>query len=364
MREPVEISLTQLVFWRDAARIQSWPELLARIPPNTVLQSPTDFGRLFETERMTDKRHSAAEKITRNLPGLESRRGRLHLRGVGLLDQRGGGYGLSTEGQLLAENYREDRQGIVWVRRLAQLLLSREPRTRVIVKELSKEGAVLRFERASWFGGNLRKALIETSDDVCAPFADTDSEVKSLRSMLQQQAWWSLGYWRDHSLLAEQFDCRFTGQLKSEFSLSEVGLAERAPFEVLLHLGVIEESAGECRLKASVAREELGDDLAEEFGWEGLSEPESLTELIRRTIDELRSDTGYVVASELRRELSAHGIENPDREIARLEEAGIIIIEAEDFGQSRHGEGLFGDARKQLVKLRVTAGGERRTANN
>jgi hypothetical protein len=36
-----------------------------------------------------------------------------------------------------------------------------------------------------------------------------------------------------------------------------------------------------------------------------------------------------------------------------------VLIDAEDYGQSRHGEGLFGEPRKQLVKLRVETGGRR-----
>ena len=47
------------------------------------------------------------------------------------------------------------------------------------------------------------------------------------------------------------------------------------------------------------------------------------------------------------------GVENPDREIARLEAEGRLIIEATDFGQGRHGVGLYEDPRKQLIKLRV-----------
>jgi hypothetical protein len=357
MPEPIEISLTQLVLWRDAARIQSWPELLARIPDETVLRSPTDFGRLFETERMTDKRHSAAERITRNLSGLESNRGQILLRGVGLLERKTGGYGLSEDGLLLAGSYRDNRYGKGWVVQLARLLLCREPRTRVIMSELSRESAVLRFERDSWFGGNLARAKIEVGADFVEPFADVSHEGETLRGLLERHSWWSLGRWRDDPLLAGQDDCRFTGQLKKEFSLTEVGSAVRASFEVLLHLGVLDEAGGECRLNMGVARRELGEDLAEDFAWEGQGEVVPLPEILGRKIKELRSDTGYVVASELRRELRALGIENPDREIARLEEAGAIVIEAEDFGQSRHGEGLFGDARKQLVKIRVLGGG-------
>jgi hypothetical protein len=86
---------------------------------------------------------------------------------------------------------------------------------------------------------------------------------------------------------------------------------------------------------------------------------EPLPELLATVVEKLRSDTGYIIASELRNELQRRGIENPDREIARLETAGQIRIEAEDYGQRRHGLGLYSDPRKQLIKIRVVAGGQR-----
>ena len=63
MPDRVPIALTQLVLWYDATRIQTWPALLARIPKDLVFASPTECGRQFYTERMTDNRHAAAEKV-------------------------------------------------------------------------------------------------------------------------------------------------------------------------------------------------------------------------------------------------------------------------------------------------------------
>jgi hypothetical protein len=356
MPEAAPLILTQLVLWYDPARIQSWPAFLSKIPEGTSLKSPTDFGRLFVTNRMTDNRHTAAEKLGRNLPGLESNKGRFILRGLGLIEASENMYAITTEGRQLAQAYVDDPKGFGWVRLLARLLLTREPRTRVIMRYLSVTGAVLRFERASWFGGSFRMARIEKDGESIAPFAPEDDAVPSLRSVLQQNAWWSLGAWRSHPLLAGTENCRFVGQFQDAFSLHDVGLALRCPFETLLQLGVIQKADGECWLDTIAAARELGADLAEEFGWKSDARSESFLELLGRLVSELRSDTGFVVASELRQALLRHGVENPDREIAQLESKGGVVIEAEDFGQTRHGEGLFGEPRKQLVKLRVEAG--------
>src|SRR2546425_732228 len=141
MVETVRIGLTQLALWYDGTRIQTWPAFLASVPDTLQLPSATDFGRRFDTERMTDQRHAAAEKIVRNLPGLEAKNGRFVLKGVGLLHQTPNGYCVSPEGSKLRAAYREDPKGKGWVRLLAKLMLAREPRTRVVIRALSSEGA-------------------------------------------------------------------------------------------------------------------------------------------------------------------------------------------------------------------------------
>ena len=103
----------------------------------------------------------------------------------------------------------------------------------------------------------------------------------------------------------------------------------------------------------------MGDAMAEGFGWTRKPRQAApLLTLIQSLLNELRTDTGFVVASELRAALAAQGIENPDKEIAALEKAGTLIVYAEDYGQSRHGAGLYGDPRKQLVKIRLVMGGK------
>src|SRR5580658_7916183 len=145
MLNTVSIGLNQLVLWYDGARIQSWPVFLTSVPHDLMLPSATDFGRMFDTQRMTDRRHAAAEKIVRNLPGLEKKGERLILKGIGLFAQTQNRYGLSSDGIRLGAVYSEDQKGKGWVRLLASLLLAREPRTRVVIRALSREGAELHF---------------------------------------------------------------------------------------------------------------------------------------------------------------------------------------------------------------------------
>lgn len=358
MAEPVRIALTQLVLWYDATRIQTWPVFLADVSADTVLRSPTEFGRRFATRRMTDDRHAAAEKLTRNLAELETSNGKLVLRGIGLLERHQRGYRVSEEGRRLGSSYRAEKDGRGWVRQLASILVTREPRTRVVLALLAQPGASLYFDANSWFGGSLQKAKIEAPGHApLAPFAST-ARGPSLRDVLHDRAWWALGAWREHELLAGASDCRFEGQLGHVFSLHDIGLALHASFEVLLHLGVLRFDSRQCWVDRDVAAAELGPIIAEDFGLDRRhAEVEPLPKLLAALVEKLRSDTGYIIASELRKELRGRGIENPDRELARLETAGLIRIEAEDYGQRRHGLGLYSDPRKQLIKIRVVAGG-------
>ena len=51
-------------------------------------------------------------------------------------------------------------------------------------------------------------------------------------------------------------------------------------------------------------------------------------QLVTQQVRELQSDTGYVIASDLRQALRRAGIDNPDAEIARLQSEGKLVIDA------------------------------------
>ncbi|MEW8552656.1 MAG: hypothetical protein AB2605_02590 [Candidatus Thiodiazotropha sp.] len=360
MPDRVPIALTQLVLWYDATRIQTWPALLARIPKDLVFASPTECGRQFYTERMTDNRHAAAEKVTRNLGGLEKGGKKLLLRGVGLLEKVEAGYRLSREGYELAESYRGSPDSQQWVLLLARLLLTREPRSRTLVGLLSSSDAVLEFSGSRWFTGSVKRAVIRVPGEPdLYPFWPTPDR-HNLETALEERAWWALGNWRDHPYLVDAEDCRFVGQLKDSVSMHDVGLALRATCEVLLYLGLFEATANECALDHGLGAKLFGVALAEEFGWVlGADKETALIDVLQEILPVLRSPTGHIVVSELRETLRGRGITNPDQALADLEHTGSILIYGEEYGQSRHGAGLYDDPRKQLIKLRLVAGGER-----
>ncbi len=356
MNQVATVCLPHLALWSDSTRIQTWPDLLARLDPNAMYASTRQLGRSHLSDRMTDKDHAAVDKVISNLPGLERRGDRLILRGVGLLEKHTDGYRLSALGRELRESYFGEPAGLSWVRLLSRTLLTREPRTRLLVRLLSEPDAELHFPIDRWWAGKMREVTIRYPDGrTIYPFVNEDPAGDNLRRTLEENSWWALGAWRGDSLLAGSTDCRFVGQRKEQLSLRDANLALRSACEVFLHLGVIRHSDGHCWIDHGIANRELGAELASDFGWRG-NAPDAESSLLQRIIqllDELRTDTGFVVASELRRRLQEQGVENPDREIGKLETAGRLILEAADYGQGRHGLGLYHDPGKQLIKLRV-----------
>lgn len=355
MTAPPEIALTQLALWYDPSRIQTWPAFLASVPDDVVAGSPTDLGRRFATQRMTSERHSSAFNLVRNLPGLERRGGRLQLRGVGYLRRSPEGYRVSPAGRALAERFEADPSGTAWVLSLADRLLGCEPRTRALVGLLSEEGAELRFDGDGWFAGSCAKAIASAPGrpDV-APLA-SDGANQTLGDTLAAKAWWCLGDWRQDPLLEGAADCRLVGLRSEAPTLHDVGLALRAACEVLLAAGLLTTRDGVAWLDTRAAAEALPDRAAD-FGWVAGGALD-LVEALAAVLPDLRSPTGHVVASELRTALQERGHADPDRALAEAEAEGTVLVYAEDYGQSRHGRGLYGDPRKQLVKLRIVGRG-------
>ncbi len=358
MPERPAIALTQLALWYDPTRIQTWPRFLASLAEGAVARTPTDLGREYATARMTSARHASAFNLVRNLPGLEVRGEQLQLRGVGLLERGARGYQVSRLGRKLAGAYRTAPDGSNWPFRLADLLLGREPRTRAFVRLLSRPGATLVFDRDGWFAGSYRLARIESDGQPDSyPFEGSEGR-PTLRDSLGDDAWWCLGDWRRAALLEGASDCRFCGTRGAAFSLHDIGLALRAACEVLLVAGLLRSDGGAARLDFQAAATLLPERAAD-FGWPlDAGESGELLPALAELLPALRSPTGHVVASELRTALHDRGVADPDRAIAAAESEGHLHVYAEDYGQSRHGTGRFGDPRKQLVKLRIVSGAQ------
>ncbi|MCG8602022.1 MAG: hypothetical protein MI807_17905 [Verrucomicrobiales bacterium] len=222
---------------------------------------------------------------------------------------------------------------------------------------MSETEACLVFSGDDWFqGAKARSKIWFPEEEPVYPFLDdTEDSARSLRTEVAASGWWALGEWREHRLLEGYDQCEFVAMKGGPWSLHTIMSSVRAAFEVFAYLGVIRHNGPETWLDQDAAVSELGLDVAADFGWtgSGITTSQDPVGIMREAIESLRIETGYVVASQLRETLRARGFGNPDKEIGELLKSGTMILEGEEHGQSRHGEGLFGDPGKQLVRLRV-----------
>ena len=110
----------------------------------------------------------------------------------------------------------------------------------------------------------------------------------------------------------------------------------------------------EAWLDKDTAVEVLGESIADDFSWQkagGISL--SPIQIVSAELELLRLDTGFVVASKLREALHQRGFSNPDKAISDFIKQGLIALDGQDYGQERHGRGLYGDPAKQLIRLRI-----------
>jgi hypothetical protein len=355
MKGATVVALTKLFLWNDATRLQTWPKLLAQIEPSEEFNSMTDLVKKHVSSRIIDAKHPVHLDIARSLGGIEMQAGRILLRGVGLLEKGATAYSLSAEGVKLVNLYRSDASGDAWIKHLGSVIVTREPRLRAVLRLLSRDGATLVFSGGDWYQGSLdQHHVFVPGEEPLFIFRDRPGD-QYLRDWLNHEAWWALGWWRHHPLLADHSSASFVGQKKVEFSLHGIGSHLRPAFEVLTYLGVVRRHGSEAWIDHDTAIKTFGPEVAGDFGWVATeaAQEQSPSELLGSELDRLRLDTGFVIASELRDSLHQRGIENPDKLVADLLKDGLAVLEGQDYGQARHGRGLFGDPSKQLIRLRI-----------
>jgi hypothetical protein len=348
------VRLTKLFLWVEAARFEAYPELVSRLDPEQVYRGMQDVARIALGSRNVDGKNLTRDDLTFNLPGWgSSRHGDPVLKGIGLLENRNGGYVVSVEGRHLGTLYRENPRENAWKVELARILLTREPRTRVLVRLLAQAGSWLRFSQPGWFAGPYRGAVLETEAGNYHVLSGKTAPRGDMPALLDQEGKWALGAWAEDEPVRDAESITFAGTTGPTFSTNDLGMALRGPLELFLNLQLVEESGGVVCWNHRRASELLPTELVRDLGGR-LPDPSSPAEVTVRLIDELTADDGFLVASELRAALRQRGVPAPDKQVAELMERGIIRLEAFDYGQARHGQGLFDDPRKQLVKFRVT----------
>ncbi|MGE5389786.1 MAG: hypothetical protein ACM3PE_01860 [Deltaproteobacteria bacterium] len=347
------VHLSKLFLWPETTRFQAYPEFLCQVDPEEGYQHMADLARRAGDQRMLDNRHVKHENIVRNFPGLElDKQGEPLLRGVGIMQKRDKRYFLSSWGRELRSSYLEDPKGERWKVTLAAGLLRREPRIRSLVKGLSQQSSQLAFPASGFFNGSYAKARLVSGERDYLPFAPPLPDQANLQSFMNELRGWAMGDWREELEFSEVI---YAGAQGTEISTWGLGGAAKGAFFLFHHLGLVEEAAGELRWLGEKAARVMGPELAADFGWME-DESSNMLEIIKGLIIELRSDNGFLVASQLMAKLQEMNMKDGEKELAKLLDAGYLRLEAWDYGQKRHGRGLFGQADKQLVKFSFYGG--------
>lgn len=348
------IRLSKLFLWPEPGRFQAYPEFLRSVDPNEKYLHMADLARKAGGHRMLDNRHVKFENIVRNLPGLEHNKlSEPVIRGIGIFRKEDGGYSLSSWGKQLREEYLSDLTGIGWKITLAKLILLGEPRIRVIIKVLSNTDGILSLPQNGFFTGSYRQAVLVSEGNMYRPFVDIKSSPDNIQNLLNEHGTWALGMWQKE--LPESSFVSYEGVNKKQITIDNLSIAVKAAFILFRHLELVNEQGGQIKWNIEKASQLLGSELAVDFGWRADSNL-NLLEVVNTLISRLKADNGFLVTSQLLSGLEQQGIEQPEKELVRLMDQGLIRLEAWDYGQSRHGRGLFGDPMKQLVKFWVHEG--------
>lgn len=349
------VRLSKLFLWPEPARFQAYPEFLVLIDPEEPYKHMHDVARRAGGQRMLDDTHVKHENIVRNLPGLEyNKEHEPVIRGVGLMQKTGKQFFLSDWGRQLRDAYLEDSTGIAWKVILASNLLSREPRIRSMVRIISRSDGVLKFPQGGFFTGRYKQAELIMGDKVYRPFVDQQECQQNLQQLIIDLGYWALGSWQQE--IAEG-KIIYSGADKESITATGLSMAMKAAFTLFKHLDLVDEYDGELQWRNVTAAQLLGDELAQDFGWDKGIILDTLR-IVKDLIGQLTADNGFLVASQLINRMEERGIAESEKTLAKLLDAGHIRLEAWDYGQMRHGRGLFGEPDKQLLKLSIY-GGER-----
>jgi hypothetical protein len=358
----VRIALPKLFLWSEAARVQEYPEALARGVAERGYTRSEIERELFDVAPTMRFQHgsprgSRTDGIV-NLYGLERSRDRWRLNGIGLLDRHAGRATLTADGLRLGALYREEPRGDAWARELARLIAQREPRTRLILW-LMLRGAEL---RAGSSDADARFPIeLRLPDAGVLAIRWTGSD--DFNRLLQAHATELLGAHWARVLGPEAGRTVVWEGVEHERPPSTNGLstALRRSLGLLQHLGVFEGSAGSWLLSQAQLGRTLGGDIAPSLGVESAAPmPPGDDEAFARALSDCADAEGFLVVSRLSDrfgELLDVPIEDRPAVFDSYVRAAMyhdrLRVLDRHPGQPRMGRGLFGEPTARRIRIEL-----------
>ncbi len=347
----MKIRITVDRFWNDFSSIERWPEILINLPEKMESKSKYDIAKNYLSYPTDDRGRVLRSDEFYGLFGAEIKQEKIIISGCNLIQLNDEGYFLSEEALKLRVCYERDEG---WEKELAKQLLKYSIRVRAVIIGILNGGGV-QFPKKFLYKN--REAYIELNGKRYYPLNPT-TDVTNLNDFMKDFGKESLGpYWREILRISNEEYIEILGTTKDTPSLSDIGTYLKIPLTLFEYLGwFIDKGEGKYQIDKEKLKEDIGTDIYESLIIEEfLNDVDILKDLIKDYQD-IRGlfpveHVGEVLKSRIAPEINGDIGKWIDRYFLEGVEKGKFRIVDYEQGQPRHGRGLLGDKKKQLIKI-------------
>lgn len=347
----MKIRITVDRFWNDFSSIERWPEILINLPEKMESKSKYDIAKNYLSYPTDDRGRVLRSDEFYGLFGAEIKQEKIIISGCNLIQLNDEGYFLSEEALKLRVCYERDEG---WEKELAKQLLKYSIRVRAVIIGILNGGGV-QFPKKFLYKN--REAYIELNRKRFYPLNPT-TDVTNLNDFIKDFGKECLGpYWREILHISNEEYIEILGTTKDTPSLSDIGTYLKIPLTLFEYLGwFIDKGEGKYQIDKEKLKEDIGTDIYESLIIEEfLNDVDILKDLIKDYQD-IRGlfpveHVGEVLKSRIAPEINGDIGKWIDRYFLEGVEKGKFKIVDYEQGQPRHGRGLLGDKKKQLIKI-------------
>lgn len=347
----MKIRITVDRFWNDFSSIERWPEILINLPEKMESKSKYDIAKNYLSYPTDDRGRVLESDEFYGLFGAEIKQEKIIISGCNLIQLNDEGYFLSEEALKLRVCYERDEG---WEKELAKQLLKYSIRVRAVIIGILNGGGV---QFPIKFLYKNREAYMELNRKRYYPL-NPNTEVTNLNDFMKDFGKESLGsYWREILHISNEEYIEILGTTKDTPSLSDIGTYLKIPLTLFEYLGwFIDKGEGKYQIDKEKLKEDIGTDIYESLIIEEfLNDVDILKDLIKDYQD-IRGlfpveHVGEILKSRIAPEINGDIGKWIDRYFLEGVEKGKFKIVDYEQGQPRHGRGLLGDKKKQLIKI-------------
>lgn len=347
----MKIHITVDRFWNDFSSIERWPEILLNLPEKMESKSKYDIAKNYLSYPTDEKGRVLRSDEFYGLFGAEVKQEKIIISGCNLIQINDKGYFLSEEALKLKECYERDKD---WEKELAKQLLKYSIRVRAVTIGILNGGGV-KFRKK--FLCKNREAYIEMKEKRYLLLNPTIT-VTNINDFMKDFGKESLGhYWKEILTIDNEEDIEILGTTKDSPSISDIGTYLKIPLTLFEYLGwFIDKGEGKYQIDKEKLKKDIGTDIYESLIIEDfLNDVDILKELIKEYQD-IRGlfpveQVGELLKSRITPEVDENSGKWIDRYFLEGAEKGKFKIVDYEQGQPRHGRGLLGDNKKQLIKI-------------